>query len=375
MLTDVFGLIYASEDNFNLRDLVMHRSLAALPLGGRYRAIDFLLSNMVHSGIRNVGIITQKNYKSLMDHIGSGKEWDLSRKKDGLYLLPPFDTNQNTHFYEGFCDAVHSKLDYLHRATQNYCLLTGSYTIYSTSYEKMMQVHKENQADITLLYSTEDLDFPNRERFKDVRLAINEEGRVTDIEFESNMMRSPNLGMDIYLMDKSLLEYLVQTAVSHGKYNFVTDVLIPHLQDLRIYAVPHQGYVSRLHSVASYYDINMDMLKEKTRRDLFPASTPVYTKIKDEPSAKYLESATVKNCILGDGCEIGGHIEDSVLFRGVSVGRNTTLKGVIVMQDSVIGQDCHLEHVIIDKLVQIHNGVRLIGTPDFPAIIRKGAVI
>ena len=135
MLQDVCALIYAGEENPNLRDLVMSRSVAALPVGGRYRAIDFLLSNMVNSGIRNVGIITQKNFKSLSDHLGPGKEWDLSRKKDGLFMLPPFESTSSAHLYRGMCDAIHSKLDYLEKATQSYCLLTGSYTVYSADYE------------------------------------------------------------------------------------------------------------------------------------------------------------------------------------------------------------------------------------------------
>lgn len=374
MIRDVFGLIYAGEENHNLRDLVMHRSVAALPVGGRYRAIDFLLSNMVHSGIRNVGIITQKNYKSLMDHLGSGKDWDLSRKNNGLFMLPPYDTGQNTSLYRGICDAVYAKLDYVRRAPQEYCLLTGSYTIYSATYDEMMRAHIENNADITMLY---DLDAPDgeAERFKEVRIHTAADGRVMDIEFDSHITQSEKLGMDIYLMKKSLLEYLVQSAYSRGRYNFVSDVLIPNLHNLRIQAVEHRGYVGRLHSLTSYYDLNMDMLDETVRRDLFHSGAPVYTKIKDEPPARYLETARVTNSIVGDGCEIAGSVCGCVLSRGVTVGRGAKLKGVIVMQDSEIQEDCVLENVIIDKYVTVRKGRHLIGAPEFPVVIRKGAVI
>ena len=375
MLQDVCAMIYAGEENPNLRDLVMSRSVAALPVGGRYRAIDFLLSNMVNSGIRNVGIITQKNFKSLSDHLGPGKEWDLSRKKDGLFMLPPFESTSSAHLYRGMCDAIHSKLDYLEKATQSYCLLTGSYTVYSADYEQMMKAHLEHNADITMLYSQEPLDFPGQERFKDVRVSTDEEGRVRDLEVDSNNMRSPKLGMDVYLVKKSLLEYLVQNTCARGGYRFVSDVLIPNLRNLRIYAVRHDGYVQRLHSVYAYYKLNMDMLDSKVRKDLFRPGRPVYTKIKDEPPVRYMEGAHVNNCILGDGCELYGSAEGSVLFRGVALGRGAKAKNSIIGQGTAVGENCELENVITDNYVRIRKGVRLIGTPQFPVIIRKGAVI
>lgn len=377
MMNDVFGLIYAGETNHNLRDLVMSRSVAALPLGGRYRAIDFYLSNMVNSGIRNVGVITQQNYKSLMDHLGPGKEWNLSRKNNGLFILPPFDTDSSrTGHYRGICEAINSQMDYVNNAPQQYCLLCGSYTIYNSTYNEMMEIHMANKADITMLYNVEARDtLSDGERFKDVRLSVEADGRVMDIEYDSPTSNSDKLAMDIYLMDKSLLEYLVNGACSRSRYEFVPDALLPNLSQLRVYAMEYKGYVGRLHSLRSYYDINMDMLKRDTRRNLFYTGNTIYTKIKDEPSAKYLDHAAVKNCIVGDGCEIDGQIEDCVLFRGVRVGRNTKLKGCIIMQDSEISDDCQLTNVIIDKSVIVRKGRSLIGMREYPMVIRKKAVL
>lgn len=375
MLRDVFGLIYAGEENPNLRDLVLYRSVAALPLGGRYRAIDFLLSSMVNSGISNIGVITQKNYKSLMDHVGSGKEWGLNRKNGGLFMLPPFDTANNTHIYKGICDAINSKLDYIRRSPQQYCLLSGSYTVCSADFEPMMRAHLDNHADITMMYSDERLDFPGRERFKDVRLQVDEDGRVRGLEMDNNSIRSPKLGMDLYLINKALLEFLVQGAVGRGEYKFVSDVIIPNLHKLRVFAVPHQGRANRLNSIASYYELNMEMITPELRRDLFRPGRPVYTKIKDEPPVKYLDAASAQNCIMGDGCEVAGRVENSVLFRGVSVGRGAKVTGSIIMQETEIGEDCQLENVIVDKYARLRRGVRLVGAPEFPVIIRKGAVI
>ena len=384
MKTDIFGLIYASEENYNLRDLVLLRSVAALPVGGRYRAIDFLLSNMVNTGIHRVGIITQKNYNSLMDHLGSGKEWDLARKNDGLHILPPFDIVANSGLsgvYRDICDALNSKLDYIHSAPQEYVLLSGSFTIYSTTYDRMFEEHIAKGADVTMLYSTEpakkSTDNFDENHFKDVRLFTDADGRVRDIEFDSSLSQADTdkLGMDVYLIRKSLLEQLVSSAVARRQYNFVADVLIPNLKNLKVYGVPHEGYVGRLTSLNSYYNINMDMLREDVRRDLFKAENPIYTKVKDEPPVRFLENAEVRNSLMGDGCEINGTVEDSILFRGVTVAPGAHIKGCIIMQDTEIQENCQLENMIIDKSCTIRRGKRLIGAPDYPIIIKKGAVI
>ena len=383
MKTDIFGLIYASEENYNLRDLVLLRSVAALPVGGRYRAIDFLLSNMVNTGIHRVGIITQKNYNSLMDHLGSGKEWDLARKNDGLHILPPFDIVANNGLsgvYRDICDALNSKLDYIHSSPQEYVLLSGSYTIYSTTYDRMFEEHIAKGADITMLYSTQPahkMGDDDEAHFKDVRLFTDADGRVRDIEFDSALSSADTdkLGMDIYLIRKSLLEQLVSSAVARRQYNFVADVLIPNLKNLKVYGVPHEGYVGRLTSLNSYYNINMDMLREDVRRDLFKSENPIYTKVKDEPPVRFMDGAVVRNSVMGDGCEIFGTVEDSILFRGVTIAPGAHVKGCIIMQDTEIQENCVLENMIIDKSCTIRRGRRLIGARDYPIIIKKGAVV
>lgn len=375
MAKNVFGLIYAGENNMNLRDLVYMRALGALPLGGKYRAIDFQLSNMVNSGIRNIGVITQKNYHSLMDHLGSGKEWDLSRKNDGLFVLPPFDTYQNTGQYRGYVDAIKNVMAYVRRAKQQYCLLTGSYTICNAVYDDMIREHLATGADITLLYNVMPRLEPEENMFKDIRMEVDETGRVIDMEINSRAPKYSKAGMDIYLIRKDLLEYLVEEAASRGKSSFVRDVLIANLNRLNIRGVEHKGYVGRLHSVASYFQMNMDFLKADVQKELFYTENPILTKIKDEVPAKYGSSASVKNSLVANGCIIEGTVENSVLFRGVRVEPGSVIKNSIVMQDSEIYQNSYLENVILDKQVHIRTGKRLIGSDGFPVIIRKGAVV
>ena len=375
MIRDAFGLIYAVEQNLNLRELVNTRSVGALPIGGRYRAIDFILSNMVNSGIRNVGVIAQKNYHSMMDHLGSGKEWELSRKKDGLFILPPFVSNENMGSYRGVVDAIKGVMSYIRRCTQKYCVLSGSYTIYNTVLDDAFAYHMDNNADITVLYSVEPKKQFDGERFQDLRLHMNEQGRVVDMEFNSMLSDSKKVGMDTYILRKDLLEYLVEDCVSRGKYNLVTDLLMPNLQKLNIFGFEHKGYVGRLHSVASYFKLNMDILNVDVQRDLFHNGNTIYTKIKDEAPAKYIGDVSVKNSLIANGCVIEGSVENSVLFRGVYVAKGVHIKNSLIMQDSEIFQNTLLEHVIIDKQVQIRSGRKLMGDKDFPVIIRKGAIL
>lgn len=376
MIKDVFGLIYTGEQNMNLRELVMMRSVGAVPVGGRYRAIDFVLSNMVNSNIRNIGVIAQKNYHSLMDHLGSGKDWDLNRKSDGLFILPPFDTNENRGSYRGLCDAVKGAMNYIVRTSQKYCLLCGSYTVYNGTYDKMLDFHINSGADITMLYNVEDDNRYTGERFKDTRIMTDDiTGRVIDMELNSTVARSNKVGMDIYLIRKDLLEYLIEDAALHGNYNFVLDVLIPNINSLKIYGLEHKGYVGRLHSVAAYFKMNMDFLKREVQQDLLLSENRIFTKIKDEAPVKYSKDAKIKNCFIANGCIIKGEVENSILFRGVHIEEGVSIKNSIIMQSSHISSNCNLEYVILDKRVQMREGRRLIGDENFPVVIRKGAIV
>ena len=375
MLRNTFGLIYAGEQNINLRELVYLRTVGALPVGGRYRAIDFILSNMVNSGIRNIGVIAQRSYHSLMDHLGSGKEWDLSRKNDGLFILPPFSSAENMGTYRGLVDAIKGVMGYISRSKQQYCILSGSYTIFNRTFDDMVEYHMDSGADITMLYNEEEADFFKGERYNDVRLHLNDDGRVIDLEINATTSDSKKVGMDTYVMRKDLLEYLVEDCMSRGKYNFVSDLLMGNLNRIKIMGYEHKGYVGRLHSVASYYKINMDFLNRDVQDHLFYSDNQIYTKIKDEVPAKYAKTSNVKNSLVANSCIIEGEVENSILFRGVYVGKGAKIKNSIIMQNSEIYNNSDLEYVILDKSVNIRQGRRLIGDEVFPVIIRKGAIV
>lgn len=368
----MFGIIYAGEENLNLRELVNLRSVGALPVGARYRVVDFMLSNMVHSGIRNIGVIPRKNYHSLMDHLGSGKEWDLNRKNDGLLIIPPYDTSENVGSYHGLIDTLKGASAYIRRATQKYCLLTGSSNIHTNTYNELYDAHVESGADVTILYNTEPY-VQSSLKPVGVRLQTDESGRIVDMSTGSTEYDKVSMG--VYLIKKDLLQYLVADAAARGKFDLATEVLMNNLSTLKVYGYEHKGYVGRIHSVASFYQINMDFLKPEVQKDLFYTGNTVYTKIKDEAPSKYGSEAVVNNCLVGSGCVIDGYVENSILFRGVNIAKGTVVKNSIIMQSSEVYAGSKLDNVILDKKVTIRPNSLLVGSREYPVIIPKGASV
>ena len=374
MINSAFGLIYTGENNPRMRDLTMSRAVAALPFGGRYRCVDFILSDLVHSGVSSVGLIAQKNYHSLMDHLGAGKEWDLHRKREGLFILPPFLTKDSTGLYRGSVDAFRSCLGYVRRCPQQYVILSGSHTIFNTSFHSMVEQHVRTGADITIMYN-EDTAFDPEDQNKDLRLLMDESGRVTGMELDPYRPRTACQSCDVMIMDKLLLEYLVEEAYARGEYDFLRDFLLKKCSSLKIFGWRYGGYVARLNSVTSFFSHNMALLDPAVRADLFHRSRPIYTKVKDEVSARYGAEAGVKNAMLADGCDIDGHVENSILFRGVKIGRGSVVKNSILMQGVTVGCGCTLDHVVLDKGATIRDGRTLVGYDGFPIILKKNATV
>ena len=374
MIDNAFGLIYTGEQSGRLKDLTLSRSVAAVPFGGRYRAIDFILSDMVNAGITSVGLITEKNYSSLMDHLGAGKEWDLHRKRDGLFLLPPFLTNENAGVFRGTVDAIRSVSDFIRRTPNEYVILAGSRAILNVDLVPMMEQHLATGADITILYA-EDGSLQPEEHSPDLRLILDETGRVTEMELDAYRPRSVNRSCDVMIMTKALLEYLLEEAYTHGEYDFHRDVLLKKCQTLMIMGHKYEGFVARLESVEGYFANSMALLNPDVRKDLFDPRHPIYTKVKDEVAARYSVSAVVKNSLVADGCVIEGDVENSILFRGVTVKPGAHIINSIVMQGAEVGENVLLDHVILDKGVKILPGRTLQGYDSFPIVIRKNQTV
>lgn len=378
-MKDAMGIIYTTKDDLSLRELTTQRAVAALPVAGRYRVVDFVLSNLVNSGVRNVGVITQRNYHSLMDHLGSGKEWDLHTRNNGLFILPPFLTRENGGEYLGVLDALRANFDYLRRSRQELVILTYSHTIFSTSFEPMLAQHEETGADVTLLYTKADtsmLDFAGGSDLNHAFVNVLPDGRVNDMEVNPNAASYANICMDAIVIKRTLLMHLADQAFSHGLHSLYGDLLRPSIDTgaLKVYGYEFSGYRRRVETVRSYYQANMDLLDASVRSELF-SQHPVYTKVRDEVPAKYAPGSRVKNSLVADGCIIEGTVENSILFRGVHIGRGAVIKDSILMQDSDIGANVELENVIFDKAVTIRSNGRLIGEKQYPIVIGKNTTL
>lgn len=373
-MENAFGLIYTGDANMQLRELTFSRSVAAVPFGGRYRTIDFMLSDMVNSGITNVGIIAQRNYHSLMDHLESGKEWDLHRKRDGLFILPPFVTHDNTGVYKGTVDAIRSCMGYIRRSSQRYVVMTGSHTIYNTAYTEMLRQHIETGADITIMYNVEDEGYDSK-GYDDLRLVMDEAGRITDLALNPVKPKSMNCSCDAFIMEKGLLEYLVDDAASHAEFDFMRDVLVKNVNSIKMFGWRFDGFVARLNSIDAFYKHNMALLRKEVSKQLFSHEHPIYTKVKDEVPAQYVGEGAAKNSMVADGCVIEGTVENSVLFRGVHVAEGAVVRNSIIMQACEIGPGSRLDYMILDKGVNIREGRTISGHETYPMILRKGTTV
>ncbi|MBE5775153.1 MAG: glucose-1-phosphate adenylyltransferase subunit GlgD [Clostridiales bacterium] len=378
-MSDVMGIVYTSKDDLSLRELTSQRAVAALPVAGRYRIIDFTISNLVNSNIRNVGVIAQRNYHSLMDHLGSGKEWDLHTRNNGLFILPPFLTRENGGEYSGVLEALKANFDYLRRSRQEYVILTSSDYIMNTSFEPMIKQHIKSGADITLLYkkvSPELTEYSSSSKNSHAYFSVDENNIVTDMEVNPNAASFENMYLNVMMIKRTMLIYMIDQALSHGAVNMCADVLRPYIKSgsLKIMGYEEKAYYRRIETIRGFFNFNMDLLNYKVRKELF-GKNPVYTKTRDSAPAIYREGAQVQNSLIADDCVIEGSVENCILFRGVHVARNAKLTNCIIMQDSYIDEFVELENVILDKAVTIRSHGRLIGQKQYPIVIGKNITL
>lgn len=372
MRKDIMGIILTSSDR--IHPLTEIRANSALPMAGRYRIIDFVLSNMVNAGITNIGVATESNYSSLMDHIKSGKPWDLDRKNGGLNILPPSLEQMNQGYIRGNIDMLAGIRDFIHRSPQSYVILNLGNNIYNMDIEAVVEQHIENQSDITVVYK----DFAGIEESELTRytlLDIDGDGRVKDIEVQPYYPKTTTASMDIYVMDKVLLESIIDECSARGDRDLVKDALVKKMGGMRIFGYEHKGYCYKVDSMKAYYAANMNFLDGALRKELFNPERPIFTKTKDQTPTKYGETAEVSNCFVSDGCIIEGTVENCILSRGVKIAKGAIVRNSIIMQDSVVEEGVELDCVVFDKEVHITKGRKLIGQESYPLAISKGTRI
>ncbi len=373
-MKNTMGIILVGGKNERLKELSSDRSIAAVPIGGKYRAVDFVLSNMVNSGITNVGVLTQYSFRSLMDHLGSGKEWDLDRRYDGLFVFPPYLAGENSGWYRGTADALYNNLTFMMRSNEEYVLISTGNCVYNMNFNSLIDYHKEKNSDITVVYR-DMFDFSEEDLSLLGIVELDDDNRIRDLQEKPLHPKTTMASTGVYLMKRSLLISLLQESAAHGYYDFVKDILIKNLETLKIYGYNFKGYWRCLSSIQLYYRCNMELLDPNIRKELFIGNGKIFTKVKDAPPAKYNEEAEVKNSIVADGCIVEGTVINSVLFRGVTIKKGSIVKDSLIMQDSVVDESAFLEHAILDKNVLVTREKSLKGELNWPVIVGKNTIV
>lgn len=363
-MLDTIGLILAG-NTCNLGELTRQRTVSAVPFGGRYRLIDFVLSSMVNSGIDTVGVACDYNYKSLLNHLGNGKSWDLARKKNGLLMLPPDYIGK---INEDNCNMqlLANSLGYLRRSMGNYVVLTEGNKVVNIDFVDVVEKHIQANADFTIIYNK----VKSREAHR-YYCAVDSNGFVNDIVYTNDKKQCLNKMTGCYVFNKDLLISLVEQAMLHDKQNFVKDIVEPSIRNLKVLGYCFGGYFATVDSVDSLYNTNMQLFDVAIRKELFMSDNKILTKSKDRTPTRYQENAEVNNSMIADGCVIDGKVMGSIIGRGVHISKGAVVKDSIIMPDSIIAEGATVCACIMDKSSHIRSGKTLIGQPEFPIVVGK----
>lgn len=369
---NVLGLVFANMHDTTLGDMTKNRTMGSVMFGGRYRLIDFPLSNMVNSGISEVGVITKSNYQSLLDHLGSAREWDLARKKGGLYILPPFGNVEST-LYRGRIEALYGAMSFIKHSRAKYVILSDCDVVTNIDYKPIVAAHIESGADITAVahtgvYSSDDIK-------TSTVFNVDADKNVTSVLINPDISGTCTTSLNVFVMSMDFLIETVNDAMARGNVSFERNILQEKCRELKIKIYEYDNYFSKLNSPESYFKSNMALLEPENARKLFVPKRSIYTKVSDNAPVKFDLDSKVSNSLIADGCIIEGEVENSVLFRGVKVGKGAKVKNCILMQGTVVGDNAELNYLITDKNVSICENHILTSSPQYPMYVGKGASV
>lgn len=372
-MKQVLGVVFSDVHDYLISELTAVRCMGSVPVGGRYRLIDFVLSGFANSGIEDVGVITKSNYQSLMDHLGSGREWDLSRRHGGLSILPPFGTIETAGMYRGRVEALAGIMGYIKSAPGEYVLMSDCNIMANVDYGELIKSHLESGADISVMYNKMQL---SGESNKDMSTFLLDSGdMVREMLIHPEIKGEQNVYMNVTMISKDLLERVVSDCYSRNLFSFDKDVLQAGINKYKIHALEFKGYAARIDSMLAYYNSSLALLNRDVREALFPHGRPIYTKVRDEAPVRYGLDAQAGNSLIADGCLIEGEVENSLIFRGVTVGKGAKVKNSIIMQGTHIGANSNLDCVITDKDVRIKENRMIMGYETYPVYIAKGSKV
>ncbi len=366
------GIIFANDGNIS--SLTERRTMASLPFGGRYRQVDFALSNLAAAGVRHVGIITRHNYQSLLNHVGSGEEWGLELEEGGLEFLTPYSMS-TTNNYRGKLESLHSAMDFLtHGDEDEYVIMIDSAILSNIDLNSVLASHIASGKDLTVVTKS---GIANGSKQLDLALKLDSKGNVQDIAVDYAAPADYEASMDIFVLSKKWLVQQVTEHIAHNLYHMDRDLVLGLWQKKQISINVYQfkGYAMYNESVEEYFRNSLSLIDKTIRHDLFHYNHPVYTKVRDRVPCYYGEDCEIENCIIADGCVLEGEAEDSVIFRQVTLCEDAEIESCIVMNDTVIGKGAELKYVILDKNVTVRPGTRLVGSPTNPIIIKRGETV
>ncbi len=362
------GIIFANSHDKTIPELTEHRSMASLPFGARYRLVDFALSNFVNAGVHNIGIITKSNYRSLADHIGSGIYWDLDRRNGGVHILSPFYT-KSARRYHGYVEALYGAKDFMLKSGGDNIVLADGGIAANIDISAALEFHNEKNADITVVYS-ENLSFENSENAIQIETDENEKIVSAQDILQSADFSKTSIG--VFIFKRELLIKLIKTAYENNACYLERDVIAKNIDKLAVFGFKHNGFVSVMDSFSDYFKANIKLLSKDVRLDLFNKDRPIYTKTRDDMPTRYGIHSSVKNSLIADGCIIEGTVKNSIIFRGVKIERGATVQNCILMQGCNIGKDVKLSYVVSDKDTSVSAGMTLMGSENNAMIIKKG---
>lgn len=341
------GIILAGGNSSRMGELSAKRAVAAMPIVGSYRAIDFTLSNMTNSHIQKVAVYTQYNSRSLNEHLNSSKWWDFGRKQGGLYLFTPTITATNSYWYKGTADALYQNISFLKSAHEPYVVIASGDAVYKLDYNKVLEEHIATGADITVVCKDIQPDEDDINRFGVVKLA--DDNRVISFEEKPIVAETNTASIGVYVVRRRQLIELLEACAAEGRSDFVNDILVRYKNVKKIYAYKLDSYWRNIGTIDSYFKTNMDFLKKDIRDYFFRQHPDVYSKVEDLPPAKYNGDAAVSNSLIASGSIINGTVEDSVLFKKVYIGNNCVIKNSIILNDVHIGDNCYIENCIVES--------------------------